>query len=154
MNITIGRAISTIADISPFRAERLDLTSDLVSVPNRLAHMVEHLCQVPADFPVDFNGPGDRTEVLVLCPMRDVKEGFAEVPADPGLVDDAIQFVCHRRVIFLACRIDRTQQAVPGPQAAGKHLQRIGYLIVELGLPSGDQQVQKQGESDRCGKYE
>ena len=77
-------------------------------------------------------------------PACDLVERFAEVPADPGLVDDPAQFLGHRRFIFLGGSVNRPQQAVPGPEAAGKHLQRVRHLIVELLSPPGDQQVQEQ----------
>ena len=68
------------------------------------------------------------------------------------LVDDAAQFVRHRGVAFLACSIQRTQQAMAGTHAASKHPERVRNLIIELCLPARDEQIQAQRESNRCGK--
>src|SRR5690606_27009066 len=107
----------------------------LGSLGNRLRNAVDDLTQSPAGLTLNTDAIGQPLEVRIVHTNCNVLHRIDEVTTQVVLVDDAGEFLAHRRIDLLRHGADAASNVHAGLQGCTEQTQRLRQLSSELGTP-------------------
>src|SRR5690606_10861068 len=116
------------------RSQCPDLTAQPVAGQHGVGHRLQHLGEIPSDFPLDLDGHDRPFEVLRLSAVRDALHRLGDTTPQSRLGDRSTELPSSRVGGLGSDSLHCLKERVTGAKRGGQEHQSVGELLLELAL--------------------